>query len=75
MADEPKGEDPMATLLLVLAGMGVLVFLWFASGAYKNADVKGLFIAPPPPVGPGGSYGPQIGQPNPDYPTNDQTQI
>lgn len=67
MAEEAPKGNPVTMLFGVLAFMGILVFLWFASGAYKNADIKGLFIAPPPPVGPGGSYGPQIGQPNTIY--------
>ncbi len=66
MADEPKG-DPMQMLLAVLGIMAILVILWFASGAYKKADLRGLFLAPPPPVGPGGAYGPQVGKPNPNY--------
>jgi hypothetical protein len=74
MADEPKSRDPMKDVWFIAAVFGALAFLWFASGAYKNADIKGLFIAPPPPVGPGGSYGPQIGKPNPNYPVNEQPQ-
>jgi hypothetical protein len=74
MADKPEAGDPMKMLWLVVATVGVLAFLWFASGAYKNADIGGLFVAPPPPVGPGGSYGPQIGSPNPNYETNQQNQ-
>jgi hypothetical protein len=74
MADEKEAGSPFQLLWTVLAFMGILIFLWFASGAYKNADIKGLFLAPPPPVGPGGSYGPQLGEPNPNYPTNEQPQ-
>ncbi len=62
MADEKPPHDPMQLLLMVLGGMAILVFLWFASGAYKNADLRGVFLAPPTPLGPGGGYGPQIGQ-------------
>jgi hypothetical protein len=76
MAEEKKeAADPMKMLWLVVGAMAILAGLWFASGAYKNADVRGLFISPPPPVGPGGSYGPQIGKPNPDFhPENDPPQ-
>lgn len=57
MADEKTEKgDPMQMLWMVLGVMAILVFLWFASGAYKNADIKGLFLAPPAPLGPGGSY-------------------
>jgi hypothetical protein len=58
------GEDPIQLFIMVLGALALLVFLWFASGAYKNADLRGIFIAPPAPVGPGGSYGPQIGHPS-----------
>jgi hypothetical protein len=55
--------------------MAALIILWFLSGAYKNADLRGIFLAPPAPVGPGGAYGPQIGQPNQNYTDpNQQTQ-
>ncbi len=64
MADEKVGEDPMKLLLMVLGGMALLVFFWFMSGAYKNADLRGIFLAPPAPIGPGGAYGPQIGNPS-----------
>ncbi len=72
MAEEPKKSNPMELLWWVVGVGAVLVGLWLASGAYKNADIGGLFIAPPPPVGPGGSYGPQIGEPNPNYEVNPQ---
>ena len=76
MADEkPKKDDPMQMLLMVLGFLAVLIFLWFYTGAYKNADLRGVFISPPPPVGPGGAYGPQIGKPNPNTTNpNQQTQ-
>lgn len=59
MADEKEKGDPMQMLWLVLGVMVILIALWFASGAYKNADLKGIFLAPPAPIGPGGAYGPQ----------------
>jgi hypothetical protein len=59
MADEkPKPGDPMELVWFVLGALAIIIGLWLYSGAYKNADLKGLFLAPPPPVGPGGSYGP-----------------
>lgn len=73
MAEEPKGS-PLQLLYMVLGAMGILIFLWFASGAYKNADLKGIFLAPPAPLGPGGGYGPQIGKPNPNYTNSNQQQ-
>ena len=75
MAEHEEKNNPMEVLVLVVGGMALLIFLWFASGAYKNADIRGLFIAPPAPLGPGGSYGPQVGNPNPNYTdSNEQTQ-
>jgi hypothetical protein len=61
MADKEPKSDPHQILWLVGGTLAVLIFLWFATGAYKTTDVKGLFIAPLPPVGSGESYGPQIG--------------
>lgn len=72
MAEEGEGGGG-GLLWWVIGGMIILVALWFASGAYKTADVRGLFLYPPAPIGPGGSYGPQVGEPNPNYQTNEQT--
>ena len=60
MAEEEGGGSPWETLWMLLGGIGILVVLWVAQGA-KGADVRGIFLHPPPPVGTGGSYGPQIG--------------
>ncbi len=70
MAEEHKKGDPMQLLWLVLVGMGVLIFLWFAGGGPKHADLRGLFLMPPAPVGPGGAYGPEIGTPSQYYQQN-----
>jgi hypothetical protein len=70
MADEKSPNEPMKLLMLVVGGMAILIFLWFSSGAYKNADLKGIFLAPPAPLGPGGGYGPQIGHPAGDASSN-----
>ena len=72
MADEKEKSDPMKMLWLVLGVMSIIVVLWFASGAYKNADLKGMFLAPPAPLGPGGAYGPQVGEPNSNYTETNQ---
>lgn len=58
---ENGDTDNMPLLLWVLGLAAILIGLWFASGGPQRADLRGLFIAPPPPVGPGGSYGPQFG--------------
>lgn len=73
--DHGGGESPVQLLVMLIGALALLIFFWFASGGYKNADLRGLFISPPPPVGPGGAYGPQIGKPNPNYTDpNQQTQ-
>lgn len=62
MADEkPKGAGPMGDVIFILGVIGVLIVLWFAQGVHKAADVKGIFLHPPAPVGQGGSYGPALG--------------
>ncbi len=62
MADEkPSGSGPLGDLAFIAGIIGVLVILWFASGARKAADVRGIFLHPPAPVGQGGSYGPTLG--------------
>ena len=63
MADEPE-TSPFQLFWMVLGFMAILIGLWFASGAYKKADLRGIFLAPPAPLGPGNAYGPQIGQPS-----------
>ena len=66
MADEkPKGAGPMGDVIFILSVIGVLIVLWFAQGAHKAADIKGIFLHPPTPVGQGGSYGPTVGTTTP----------
>lgn len=70
MAEEETKEGGTAgsAALSVLGFIAILVILWFANGGPKKADLRGLFLAPPAPVGPGNAYGPQVGQPNPAIP-------
>ncbi|HVV38765.1 MAG TPA: hypothetical protein VHD31_00365 [Candidatus Paceibacterota bacterium] len=72
MADDESKGSPTKLLFEILGVVGILVFLWFATGAYKHADLRGVFLSPPAPLGPGGSYGPQVGQPNPNYTNTNQ---
>ena len=65
MAEEEKKESPVQSALFVLGFLGLLVVLWFANGGPSRADLRGLFLAPPPPVGTGEAYGPQVGEPAP----------
>jgi hypothetical protein len=62
MADEkPEGSGPLSDAIFILGVIVVLIVLWFAQGAHKAADLEGIFLHPPAPVGQGGSYGPTIG--------------
>jgi hypothetical protein len=61
MADEPKGPGPVGDLFFILGLILVLVLVWFAEGGPSHADLRGIFLHPPAPVGPGGAYGPTIG--------------
>jgi hypothetical protein len=67
MADDESKGSPTKLLFEILAVLAILVVLWFVTGAYKNADLGGAFLEPPAPLGTGGAYGPQVGQPNPNY--------
>jgi hypothetical protein len=62
MAEEQKGgSGPLGDALFILGLIVVLAVLWFATGSHNGAEVKGIFLHPPPPVGQGGAYGPTIG--------------
>lgn len=62
MADEEGGGgNPLNDLLFLVGALAVLIALWFVGGGSKKADLRGIFLAPPPPIGHGGAYGPQIG--------------
>lgn len=63
---EKKGNN-FNEAWLVLGLLLVLVFFWFYTGAYKKAHLNGIFLQPPAPLGPGNSYGPQVGQPTQQY--------
>lgn len=63
MADDEGGGGGNRDILFLLFVFGVLLFAWFTTGAYKNADLRGIFLAPPAPIGSGEAYGPSsIGQ-------------
>ncbi|HEV7449401.1 MAG TPA: hypothetical protein VGP13_02590 [Candidatus Paceibacterota bacterium] len=68
MADEEKkeGESATSAALTVLGVIALLIVLWFANGGPQKADLRGIFLAPPAPLGSGEAYGPQVGQPNPN---------
>lgn len=60
MADE-KGPNVAEDALFFVGFMVVLVVLWYFAGGPGKADLRGLFLAPPAPLGTGEAYGPQIG--------------
>lgn len=69
MADEPGGgEHPMTTVWILAALLGGLIVLWYVNGGPDRADLRGIFLAPPAPVGTGEAYGPQINAPTESAP-------
>jgi hypothetical protein len=66
MADEEKKPSSSVTedALFVFGGLAVLVVVWYLLGGPGRADLKGLFLAPPAPLGSGEAYGPQFGEPS-----------
>jgi len=58
MADE-KPHDPMSDVWFVVLLLVGLVILWYASGGPSRADLRGILLSPPPPVGTGEAYQPQ----------------
>ena len=61
MAEEKEGPTAVHDALFFVGLLLVLVVLWYFAGGPGKADLRGLFLAPPPPVGTGDAYGPQIG--------------
>ncbi len=60
MADEPE-PNHMGEVLMLLGGLAALIALWFFVGGPGRTDLRGLFLAPPQPLGTGAAYGPQFG--------------
>lgn len=73
MADEKPsdGGGPMEVVFFVVGIFVVLGILWFANGGPSRADLRGIFLHPPVPLGTGGAYGPQ---PTINNPNNSNTQ-
>ncbi|MSR70594.1 hypothetical protein EXS62_00975 [Candidatus Kaiserbacteria bacterium] len=61
MADEPAPGGHYDILFFVGGILLVLVALWYYNGGPQKADLRGLFLAPPAPVGTGNAYGPTPG--------------
>lgn len=63
MAEEQHGNNPMSDLWFIVLLIVGLVILWYANGGPQHSDLRGIFLSPPPPLGTGQSYGPQLGNP------------
>ena len=63
MAEKEGGVNAMENLLLLLGGLAVLVALWLVNGGAHRADLRGIFLHPPPPLNSGGAYGPELDSP------------
>lgn len=59
MAEEKKEHDAIKDFWMVLIAFAALVALWFYMGGANFADLRGIFLSPPQPVGSGEAYGPQ----------------
>lgn len=61
MADEHGGgTNGNDMLLFVFGGFALLVALWFFTGGPSRADLRGIFLYPPNPLGTGEAHGPTI---------------
>ena len=60
MADEPA-HDPMQEVYFIGGILVILLILWIANGGPARSDLRGIFLAPPPPLGSGEAYGPEFG--------------
>lgn len=57
MAEEGGGGGGMSDAVFLVLIIIFLMVTWFLSGAAKNADIKGIFLSPPPPLGVGETIG------------------
>lgn len=58
MSDAPAKGSPTDDALWFLAMLAILVGLWYFAGGPGKADLKGLFLSAPEPLGTGEAYGP-----------------
>jgi hypothetical protein len=57
MAEDAEGGGSASGLGFLLFLIFGLILIWFLSGAAKNADLRSIFLSPPPPLGAGDSIG------------------
>ena len=73
MADEkPTGGGPMSDLMFMVVGLVLLLVLWYANGGPQRADLRGIFLQPPAPLGTGQAYGPDVASSTTDYSNTNQ---
>jgi len=56
--------------MFVVVGLVILVVLWYANGGPQKADLRGVFLQPPAPLGGGNAYGPDFASSTTDYSNN-----
>ena len=61
MADKPTGPSVTEEALMFFGAMLILAALWYYAGGPGKADLRGIFLSPPAPLGTGDAYGPQLG--------------
>jgi hypothetical protein len=63
MAEEnkkPAAGSDYEILWFVFGGLAILIALWWWTGGPERADLRGIFLSPPPEAGgTGESYGPE----------------
>ncbi len=63
--DEGSGGGGGSEVIFITLLIIFLMVSWFLSGAAKDADIKGIFLSPPPPLGVGETIGlPGVDDPN-----------
>lgn len=66
MAEEKKeGGGPIEDALFIIGLLAVLIVLWYVNGGPERSDLRGIFLAPPAPLGDGEAYGPEFGTSTP----------
>ena len=53
-----KDGHPIENVWFLVGALVLLVALWYVNGGPGRADIRGIFLKPPPPLDTGASYGP-----------------
>lgn len=62
--DHAGGGNPLHNLYGFIAFLVLLAILWFAAGGPGRADLRGILLNPPAPLGNGQAYGPTLPGPS-----------